>query len=163
MRKFKDKQGDEWEISVNMASAMAIKTEAAVDILDIAEGKDLILMTTDVVTMGAVLWLLVAEQAEARQLNEKQFFQRLDGDALDAATQVLVAECFDFFPAEKRRLLKGTYDKVVSVQNTQLAKAEKLVQEMTEDQIVSLAIGNASDLKSPANSASSPGVSQSAS
>lgn len=162
MRKFKDAQGDEWELSVDMSSAIAMKTEAGVDVLDIAEGKDIVLMTSDVVTLGAVLWLLVADQAAAKQIDEKQFFKRLNGDALDAATKTLVAECFDFFPAEKRQLLKSAYDKIVGMQSVQLARAMKIVETMTEDQLEKLATGSALDLKSLVKSESSLGGSQSA-
>lgn len=163
MRKFKDCQGDEWELSVNMASAMALKTEVGIDILDIAEGKDIVLMTSDVATLGATLWLLVAEQAQSRKLDEKQFFKRLDGDALDAATKTLVAECFDFFPPEKRSLLSNAYKKIVGMQNIQLAKAEAIIEKMTEEELERLATGNVSDLRSLVRSGSSPGGSPSAS
>lgn len=163
MRKFKDCKGDEWELSVDMSSAMALKREVGVDILDIAEGKDIIVMTTDVATLGATLWLLVAEQAAAKGLDEKQFFKRLDGDALDAATKTLVAECFDFFPPEKRRLLKSAYEKIVGVQVKQLEAAERAVNSMTDQQIESLATGNISDLRSLVKSESNPGGSPSAS
>lgn len=163
MRKFKDKDGVEWELSVDMQSAMAIKTETGVDILDIAEGKDLVLLTSDIVTLGAVLWLLVSEQAEKRGLDAKAFFRKLDGDAIDAATTTLVAECFDFFPPQKRSLLKIAYDRVKGLESRGIQKGLEILEKTTDDQLETIVTGRVSDLKQPPESPSSPGDSLSAS
>lgn len=163
MRKFKDREGVEWELSVDMQSAMAIKTEAGVDILDIAEGKDLVTLTSDILTLGAVLWLLVSDQAEKRGVDEKGFFRKLDGDAIDAATKTLVAECFDFFPPQKRLLLKTAYDRVKTLEDRGVQRGMEILEKTTDDQLETIVTGHALDLKQPPESLSNRGDSPSSS
>lgn len=163
MRKFKDNQGDEWELAVDFSSALAIKEQAGVDILDIAEGKDLVLLSTDLLTLGAVFWVLLEDQAKARNIEDgKTLFRRFNGDVLDDATKCLIAECFDFFPPAKRSLLKTAYDKLLAAEAESLARAKEKIDQMTTEEFGKLATGLASDLKSLVNSTSTRGDTPSA-
>lgn len=158
MRKFKDKEGIEWEITIDFSSALAIKQEVGVDILDIAEGKDLVLLSSDIATLGAVFWVLLQEQAKTREIaDEKALFRRFNGDVLDEATKCLIAECFDFFPPAKRSLLKAAYEKLLAAEAQSLASAQTTLDQMSAEEFGKLATGLASDLKSLAPSASTPG------
>lgn len=163
MRKFKDREGTEWELTIDMSSAMALKTEVGVDILEIAEGKDLVQLSGDLLVLGGALWTLVADQAKALNLDDKAFFRRLNGDALEAATEALVAECFDFFPSEKRALLKSAFEKIRSVEKNGIQKAMKTLQETTDEEFETLVTGFVRDLKRPGESPLNPGSSLSAS
>lgn len=162
MRTFKDTEGVDWKLSIDMQSAMLIRTEVGIDILDIAEGKDLTQISGDLLVLGAVLWLLVVEQAVTLNLDEKQFFRRLDGDAIEAATVALVAECLDFFPKEKRALLKSAWDKIKNVEAKGVQKAMTLLETTTDEEFEKLVTGYALDLKQRAESLSTPGDTPSA-
>lgn len=163
MHKFFDSEGKEWSLKIDFSSAKRLKADAGVDILDIAEAKGLAAITDDMETLGAAIWCLVEKQADAAELNEEQFFERFNGDVLHEATTALIAECFDFFPPQKRQLLKAAYDKLTATQAESLARAVDQVEKMTLEDFEKLATGLASDLKSLAKSESNRGASPSAS
>lgn len=141
---------------------MLLKTEVGVDILDIAEGKDLIALTNQMDVLGAALWILCKDQATALSLDEKAFFRRFKGEAVAEATEVLIAECLDFFPPKKSALLRSAYEKIRAAEDEQIAEASAKLDTMTKDDLKKLVIGLSFASRLPDGSPLTPESSSSA-
>src|SRR5690606_36486963 len=99
MRTFKDSEGREWAIAINVATARRVKDLAGVDLLSASDGKLLHELADDPMLLANVLWAIVQPQAQSREVSDEQFGQALGGESIDKATTALLQELVDFFPA----------------------------------------------------------------
>jgi hypothetical protein len=124
MKIFKDRDGREWTIDVTIDSVKRIKSLIGFDLLDLDEGKSLIKLVDDPVTLCDVIYCLVKPQADERQISDVRFGQAMAGDAIEAATDALLADLVDFFPGRKRRLLAKTLAKLKELTGQIMDRAE---------------------------------------
>lgn len=116
MKVFKDKNGVEWLIEINVDAVKKVKGLAGVDLLDIADGKLMERLMSDPILLVDVLWCLCKEQAASRGVNDEQFGKVMGGDAIDAATTAMLEELVDFFPLRKRQVLAKAFAKVKTIE-----------------------------------------------
>lgn len=112
---FTDRTGIEWKLEVNYSSAVRLKNEADYDVQQIFSKNDAGSLFSDLFKLGSVLWVLVAEQADKLGINQEQFAQRLDGDALEDASIAFMKAVIDFFPRARRSALDAGLRKLIEV------------------------------------------------
>ena len=102
MQTFKDFDGQEWTIDLNIATARAIRRRMAtveslqdVDFLDHAA---LLLSLNDVFFAADLLFVVCESQANERGIDSEAFGRALRGDVLFDAIAAFTAEYIDFFP-----------------------------------------------------------------
>ena len=124
MRSFKDNEGREWTISINVTSIKKIKASSlAVDLLDIMDGKLMNRFADDPILFIDVIWLLCEEQAQKLEVTDEEFGRGMAGDALDKASEAFLEELVDFFPKSKRDPLKTVLRKSVLMQDLVMQRA----------------------------------------
>ncbi|MBQ2791006.1 MAG: hypothetical protein IJE97_15325 [Thermoguttaceae bacterium] len=123
MRKFKDINGVEWTLDVNLATARTfrermkeVETLKNVDFLDCAA---VALALSDVFFAADFLYLLCGDEARSRSVDASAFGAALKGRVLFEATAAATAEYLDFFPdattVEKARALVEKAEKTRSL------------------------------------------------
>ena len=102
MQIFKDFEGREWTIDLNIATAREIRRRMAtveslqdVDFLDHAA---LLLSLNDVFFAADLLFVVCESQANERGIDSEAFGRALRGDVLFDAIAAFTAEYIDFFP-----------------------------------------------------------------
>jgi len=107
MHTFRDAEGREWQIAVNVATIKRVRDALDLDLLaagDPDPTKDAIVrLAGDPILLADTLFVLCREQAETRGVTDEQFGAALAGDPIDRATEALLAEIVDFTPAPRDR------------------------------------------------------------
>jgi hypothetical protein len=162
MKSFRDTKGRDWTIDVNVASARRVKAAVHVDI--IGDGKVFAQLSADVEAFVNVLYVLCKAQADADGITDEQFGEGLAGDALEAATTALLEEIADFFPKDRRAVLRQVVTKMDEVQGrVAVAASAKLETLGPEIDAAIAAVFGASSTDSPAPVTSTPALSPSGS
>jgi hypothetical protein len=99
MHKFKDALDREWTVTISVAEIETIQTETGIDFGRPGNFERLV---GDTKTFAGVLWVLLADQAAAKQLDAKAVKQGLVGDAVERAIEAVAEELIDFFPSAQR-------------------------------------------------------------
>lgn len=140
MRTFRDSEGTEWEIRVNVYAVKSLRTALDLDLLSLIKDRmhGFGELMQDYPRFVDMLFVLCREQCNSRQLSDEDFARRLGGDALDNAAQAFVAEYADFFPDPRVRaglhkvfsLSRQVGDHLVSRLDKELTEAdsEKMAQ-----------------------------------
>ena len=156
MAKFTDAQGSEWVLRVNVNTVRKVRNATDEDLTKVVESDTLSRLAGDSVLLGDVLWCIVAEQATERKITNEQFLERLEGDALEAATTAFVEALVDFFPKPRRDLLKRLVDAGKEVQKQAMAAATEALDKGLED-----FLSGKQSMKLPGASESTPALSAS--
>lgn len=103
MQQFKDKTGQTWNVDLTVGSLKTIREATGIKLGDIYAKDtglgDLIYAEPE--KLGALLWVLVEDQADALKITEEQFAKRLNGESLNAAISAILAACANFFRSGK--------------------------------------------------------------
>jgi hypothetical protein len=138
MKKFKDSNGREWSVVLNLAAAKKLKDEIEVDLLD--GGESMQRLASDPYTMVNALWLLCEKQATAASITDEQFGESLAGDPIDEATTALLEEVVDFFPQGRRKAMKPMLTKLMQVQSQAIALATKKLESQEMENLIQKAM-----------------------
>jgi len=107
MQHFKDNADGEWQISIDAPLIKQCRQDCGVDLVDAeGEAKAFDRLATDPCLLVDTLWVLCRKQAEAKQVAQDQFAERITGDALERATDAMLAAIADFFPKRRAALLR---------------------------------------------------------
>ncbi len=120
MQHFKDINGDEWTIDLNIGSARKIRSRMRqieslneIDFLDYAA---LLFSLNDVFFAADLLFVVCEKEANERGIDSENFGTRLKGKVLFDAIAAFTAEYLDFFPdpttAQKMKTLVEKNQKV---------------------------------------------------
>ena len=122
MKQFKDNQGCEWVIDVNIGAIKAVRELVKVDLyaLFADEAKRLF---ADPVLLVDTVYVLCREQADQRKLTDIDFGKLFEGDVLEAAANALLEAVVDFFPSSRRTILRATVNKSEQIAAKLQAKA----------------------------------------
>ena len=118
MRIFKDKNGQDWQIVLNVHQMKRIRAALGIDLVNVItldkEGVVKVAMidriANDPCLLVDILWVLVEEQAKAINVTDEQFGAALAGESIENATKAFLDELVDFFPGAKRLFLKKSVD-----------------------------------------------------
>lgn len=136
MHKFKDCEGREWGIAINVSAVKRVKDALQLDLLDVADGKLLAELSDDPMLLCNVLFVLCEKQCEANGVSDEQFGEGLAGDSIADATKALMEELVDFFPPGRREILSHALAKVQQAQTMALKRAEKCMSDARIDDLV---------------------------
>jgi hypothetical protein len=147
MREFRDDQGRPWQVALTVASALRVRDNVTVDVVDEESGErkampfDMVdaanisqtfqVLRSQYAKIGEILYAMLAKQIEAKGLSREDFLDGLRGDSLDAATKALEQELVDFFPQRLRKMIGLLASKMDEVQNEMLGRAEAGLEKAT--------------------------------
>ena len=157
MAKFKDGNGDEWEIRITAGHLRPLREDFGIDLRDTLKPGEstLVNILGDPEQFMRVVYSLCEPQVEKRGLTPEQFAYRFDGDTLEAAAVALFGAINDFFRVR-------TGEKAAATFRTGLTKTSDAVNAVWDKAAESLTSSNGA-LNSAEPSASTPGPSPSAS
>jgi hypothetical protein len=160
MKTFKDREGREWLIDINIASIKRVKDLLAIDLLKL-EGQELVeQLISDPCSLCNIVYVLCMEQADERGVSDEHFGRAMAGDAIDHATTAVLEEFVDFFPSRKRPLMRQALARIQQIETAQLAAADRIVNSPEIDRLIdeamNEAIGGTLFGAAPASSASTP-------
>lgn len=140
MREFKDDEGRPWRLALTVGSALRVRDNVSIDVVDEATGErktqpfDMAdaagvaqtfqVLRSNYSKIGEVLYAMLGKQIEAKGLSREDFLDGLRGDSLEAATKALEAELVDFFPPRLRSMIGLLAAKMDEVQGEMLDRAE---------------------------------------
>jgi len=104
MKQFKDSRGETWSVTINGASVKRAMDLLKVDLGDPLAGDPPLLTRFDIDIAFKVDMLYVAclPEAEKRSIGDVEFAERLEGDALYAASEAFLEALSDFFQCLRR-------------------------------------------------------------
>lgn len=126
MQRFNDRNGHEWFIELNIATARRIRQEMAKDArfdqFDFLDYAGILAAVNDVFFAADLLYVVCKEQADALEITTEEFGASLKGKYLFDAIAAFVAEYLDFFPdptvAEKMRaVVDATREKQAAIRD----------------------------------------------
>ena len=144
MKTFTDTAGRTWTVAVHVDSIKRVKSLLDVNLLDAVEGKLLEKLVADPVLLCDILYCLCKPQADAQGVSDEDFGRAMAGDAVEAATTALLEELADFFPAQRRALLRKALGKLRALETLALSAAgERLDSPELEEQLRATIAGGA--------------------
>jgi len=132
MEKFKDSNGRDWAISINVGTVKTVQAELKIDITDMATLK---VLGDDVCLLVDCIYLCCKDEAEKAGITDIQFGQSMAGTALDSASEAFMNELINFFPAQKANLLRKTLEKAKSLQAQATEEIEKRIENLSYKQL----------------------------
>ncbi len=141
MPSYKDTNGREWLVTLNVAQVKRVRERLGVNLADLQEG-NLLVRLSDPVTLVDVLFVLVQPQADENSVTDEQFAAALGGDTLSSASTALLEALCDFFPQPTRLMLR----KVLA--QTQARQADAVTKIENEgDELIRTALDKAMNIK----------------
>ena len=128
MSVFRDNSNREWLLEINVGAIKRVRSVLSIDLTAMDE-QATTRLATDPVLLVDVLWLLCESQAKGRGVSDEDFGRSLVGDSIDSATTALLEAVTDFFPQQKRSLLRLANQKISDVRK----KAMDLAMAKMED------------------------------
>ena len=113
MKSFTDSLGRAWTLVVNVATIKRVRALCGVDLNTIVEVEDgkpsaklLERLSGDPVLLVDVLYAVCKPECDQRNVSDEDFGAAMAGDAVEQATDALLDEVIDFFPAAKREAFR---------------------------------------------------------
>ena len=110
MKTFTDNMGRTWTLVVNVATIKRVRALCGVDLNSIVEVEDgkpsaklLERLSGDPVLLVDVLYAVCRPECDQKGVSDEDFGAAMAGDAVEQATDALLDEIVDFFPAAKRK------------------------------------------------------------
>ena len=129
MKAFKDRDGREWKLSLNVTSVKRVRDLLKIDLLRIDEAM-LETLATDEVALVNVVYALVKPEADGRSpgVSDEDFGRAMAGDAIDEAWKALLEELADFFRnPRKRELVRKALAKLSELEEKIIAHGERMI------------------------------------
>lgn len=104
MKAFKDNEGREWAIKINIGSARRVREQTGHDLLNIEQGDPPLIQVlgTDAMTLAEVILAIITPQMEERDMTEDDVYDAFDGAVTRDAEAAFWDELRDFFQAQGR-------------------------------------------------------------
>jgi hypothetical protein len=144
MQAFKDTEGREWIVSVNVTSLKRVKGLLGVDLLSAFEPKSELLqrLITEPILLVDVVYVVCKEQADTRGVTDEDFGRAMAGDPIEAAMEAVFEELASFSP-RTRQLYRKALAKLSAFQAKAIQLAEtKLNDPKLESQLQAILSGN---------------------
>ena len=130
MRKWKDNEGRDWSITVNVTSIKNVRDVTGINLSGLFKDQAQALFD-DIVMFVDVLWVLTEAQATHRGVTQEQFAAGLVGDAIENAADALLEDVIDFFPSGRRAIFRATKNKADAAAKLMEAKAMAAIESMS--------------------------------
>ena len=154
MKTFTDAAGRTWTIALNLGTAIAVKDNLGVDLLQPEAGDPPLLtrLGTDEMMLGEVLCALLEGQFDVHKVSADDVRASFDGATLMAAQQAFYEELIDFFRSRGR----ADRARAVETQMKMIDAAVKAIETRIEGLDIDEAIRGAMSGSSPEVSALTP-------
>ena len=134
MRSFKDNQGRQWSVEINVTAIKRVRGLTGEDLMQVIEGTLIEKLIRDPVLLCDVVYAICKPEADSRNVSDEEFGRAMAGDAIEAATQAVLDELISFCPSPRDRANLG---RVLQATNRVLDKArdltEKRIQTLTSE------------------------------
>jgi len=110
MRTFKDNQGREWTIAINVDVAKRVLDLTGISVVTLTP-ETLDKMVSDAIKLVDVVYAIVKPQADSRSVARSDFDASIGGASLDNAIDAFIEELISFFPKRQRDLLAKVWTK----------------------------------------------------
>ena len=157
MRSFKDNQGRQWSVEINVTAIKRVRGLTGEDLMQVIEGTLIEKLIRDPVLLCDVVYALCKPEADSRSVSDEDFGKAMAGDAIEAATTAVLEELVDFCPSPRDRANLG---RVLQATRKVMDRARDLVEKKLDsgeldrlaDQLLETA--GASSISAPEPSAS---------
>ena len=106
MSTWKDTQGRTWQLGINVNTIKRVRELAGINLLDVFDGHLLNRLAEDPELLVNTLYAVCKPQAEQESVTPEAFAELLVGDAIEEAGAALVQGLIDFFPKDRREVLR---------------------------------------------------------
>ncbi|MBK9128179.1 MAG: hypothetical protein IPM13_10305 [Phycisphaerales bacterium] len=159
MKTFTDNAGRTWTLAINVGAVKRVRDLLGVDLLSVFESDLIERLYRDPVLLCDVIYTVCRPEADALGISDEDFGRAMAGDAIDHATQALLAEVVSFFPSPRDRAnLQALLTKAQAVMDRARDKVEAAVLAIDPGRLVDQMLGpsGGSSGAAPASSASNP-------
>lgn len=118
MPSFTDNENREWSVVItgrgvnNIRSQLGINIADGFDVRKKEKRNVLEEIGEDFTLLFDILYVLCREQCDKQNISGDQFADALFGDAIEHATTALLEALCDFFPSQKRKVLRALIDRL---------------------------------------------------
>jgi isopropylmalate/homocitrate/citramalate synthase len=168
MRSFKDTNGVEWKIAVNVLTIKRVHADTGVRLDEIFDGKESVQeFLSDQVAFADVMASLLRPQIVERKMIADDLLVAMDDSTIEAASDALIEEVADFFREPRRTMLRELLAKMrqaaAKMREDAVAVARQKLAEIDLEQITSELTRLSTATNSQASAESIPGNTPSAS
>lgn len=150
MKSFKDNNGREWLLAIDVNVAKRVRDLAKFDLLSLEIEK----LSADAVTLVDVLFAVCKPQADAAKITDEQFAAAIVGDVVADAADALMEAIADFFPKSRRNLLMSVVEKTRAAERAAIPmlqqEIDKVDVEKTLRDLLTPSAAGSSSIPSPA-------------
>lgn len=133
MKTFTDCMGRTWTVTINVGTIKRVKTMLGINLLEAITDDLAEKLKNDVCMLVDVLYVICKNEADAKNITDENFGEAMAGDALENATNAFLDELIDFFPAEKKMILRKAINKVNQAEKKALEMGNKYIEDMQID------------------------------
>ena len=130
MKTFTDTFGRTWTVTINVGTIKRVKTMLGINLLEAITDDLTEKLKNDVCLLVDVLYVICKNEADAKNITDENFGEAMAGDALENATNAFLDELIDFFPAEKKMILRKAINKVNQAEKKALEMGNKYIENM---------------------------------
>ncbi len=107
MRSFKDNQGRQWSVEINVTAIKRVRGLTGEDLMQVIEGTLIEKLIRDPVLLCDVVYAICKPEADSRSVSDEEFGKAMAGDAIEAATTAVLEELVGFCPSPRDRANLG--------------------------------------------------------
>jgi len=107
MRAFKDNQGRQWSIEINVTAIKRVRGLTGEDLMQVIEGTLIEKLIRDPVLLCDVVYAICKPQSDAQGISDEEFGRAMAGDAIESATAAVLEELVGFCPSPRDRANLG--------------------------------------------------------
>lgn len=133
MHAFRDCNGRDWAVIIDVAAVRSVRKLLAVDLYSLVDDgmAGLAKLLGDPVMLVDVLYILCRDAAEKAGVSDEDFGRLFRGDSIAAAADAFLAEYTDFFPDAARRAAIGkVLEKARAVDRLQIKRLTAAIEAM---------------------------------
>ena len=128
MKTFVDSFNRTWSVSVNVATIKRVKSLMGLNLMEAVTGDLIESLKADPCLLVDVLYCVCKNEADAKGISDESFGEAMAGDAIENATDAFLDELIEFFPSEKKMILKKAFQKVKQAEKKALQMGEKYLE-----------------------------------
>ena len=146
MKAFTDRAGRSWTITLTLGTAMTVKEQLGVDLLQPEAGDPPLLtrLGTDEMLLGEVLCAMLQQQFETQGVTAAEVRNGFDGQTLLAAQKAFYEELIDFFQSRGRTDRAKAVAKQVKMIDAAVVAVETRIDALDIDQTIAGAMSGES-------------------
>jgi hypothetical protein len=142
MHIFKDNANRDWTISLNIGSAMKVKDQLGIDLLQPESGEPPLLtrLGTDEMLLAQVIATLLESQFELHKIDAAQIYQCFDGQTFARAHEAFYKELISFFQSRGRSDRSKAVEKQMNMILAGIKAAETRIDNLNIEQVIETAM-----------------------